>query len=378
MRQNQIAELLDVSVAASNRQFKKLTEEQLITPCANLTSNGGRPSQSWRINNENNCFLGILFYDGTLSAMLIDFDGMTLWHKSQPITEKDTRKELLNKLIKTADNACALAAQNQWRILQCFVGVSGLMASDGTILNAVNLPALNGLKPEEELKKRFGLKCFCDAMHHAMVLSETNHLSPDSTALILEWSDGVSGMVVSDRKLLNWPAVYPRRRRGIWNMGHIRIKADGRLCRCGSRGCLEAYTGGRALREQHPELKCANDQELQEKARNGDESAREVLCGAARLIAENLYWTIELFGVDTIIFTGVYAEAFDVYANAFREGLRLLHTPEELLEINLTVNNDPYRNFCWGAALMARQFYFYPDEPLALRGLGRLTTGNAT
>ncbi len=374
LRQSQIAELLNVSVAASNRQFKKLIEENLIIPCANPTSSGGRPSQSWRINNDGNCFLGIIFYDGSLSAMLLDFEGQALWHKSQAISPKDGQKELLGKLLKITELATALTGQNNWRILQCFIGVQGLMSQDGTILNVVNLPALNGLQLEQELESRFGFKCFCDATHHAQVLSETSNLSPESTALIINWSDGFGGMVVSNRQLLSWPAVYPRRRRGIWDMGHIRIKADGRPCHCGNRGCLEAYVGGRALREQHPELNCKNDKEMLRKALDGDIAVQKTLCNAARLIAETQYWLIELFGVDTIIFTGAYSGAFGIYENAFRDGLRVLHTPEELLEISLTVNNDPYRNFCWGAALMARQFYFYPDESLALRGLGRLST----
>lgn len=372
MRQNQIAEFLNVSVAASNRQFKKLAEEQLITHYSTPTSCGGRPSQSWQINNEKNCFLGIVFSDDTISAMLIDFDGRSRWHKSQPVTEIETQKQILKKLIKIADLAGGIAQENQWAILQCFIGIPGLMSTDGTVLNSVNHPALNGLNLEKELKGSLGVKIFCDGMQHAIVLSETNYLSPDSTALIIEWSDGFGGLVASGQKLLSWPAIYPRRRRGIWNMGHIRIKQDGRNCHCGNRGCLEAYIGGRALREQYPKLKCASDIELVKLAKSKNLTAIQVLSDAARLIAESLYWTIELFGIDSIIFTGVFSEAFDVYEEAFKDGLRVLHTPEELLGIKLMVNNDPYRNACWGAALMARQFYFYPDEPLSLRGLGRI------
>ncbi|MGB9600560.1 MAG: ROK family protein, partial [Myxococcota bacterium] len=37
-------------------------------------------------------------------------------------------------------------------------------------------------------------------------------------------------------------------------LGHIKIKDGGRLCGCGSRGCLEAYTGGNPIRSRLIEL----------------------------------------------------------------------------------------------------------------------------
>lgn len=167
--------------------------------------------------------------------------------------------------------------------------------------------------------------------------------------------------------------VYPRRRRGVWNLGHIRIEANGAPCQCGDHGCLEAYVGGRAMRQNHPELKRLSDQEMVQKALDGNTEALAELRQAAKRIGQALYWVIEIFGVDTIIFTGTYSAAFELYHHAFREGLGLLHTPEEMLEFTVSANRDPECNFSWGAALMARHFYFYPEEPLAMRGLGRFS-----
>ncbi len=37
-------------------------------------------------------------------------------------------------------------------------------------------------------------------------------------------------------------------------LGHIKIRENGRLCGCGAKGCLEAYTGGNAIRDRLIEI----------------------------------------------------------------------------------------------------------------------------
>src|SRR3989441_10968198 len=70
-------------------------------------------------------------------------------------------------------------------------------------------------------------------------------------------------------------------------MGHTTIELDGRLCRCGSHGCLEAYAGAPgiivSLREVAPQssLLQSNDQEstlaaVVDAARGGDPNLTHV------------------------------------------------------------------------------------------------------
>lgn len=65
-------------------------------------------------------------------------------------------------------------------------------------------------------------------------------------------------------------------------MGHTKINLDGKLCKCGARGCLEAYTSKCTLElynaKLSDELDEIEDIEALEKAYdNGDEDARQIL-----------------------------------------------------------------------------------------------------
>ena len=68
-------------------------------------------------------------------------------------------------------------------------------------------------------------------------------------------------------------------------LGHLRVVADGRVCRCGARGCLETVVGKRALvsalaHTRGPE--CTVD-ELLDLAEQGDAGALRLLTDAGQV-----------------------------------------------------------------------------------------------
>src|SRR5260370_5602466 len=60
-------------------------------------------------------------------------------------------------------------------------------------------------------------------------------------AIVLRLGTGVGAAIFTDGVLYRGAASSA----GEW--GHTTIMHDGRLCRCGSRGCLEAYVGADAV-----------------------------------------------------------------------------------------------------------------------------------
>jgi predicted NBD/HSP70 family sugar kinase len=100
---------------------------------------------------------------------------------------------------------------------------------------------------------------------------------------------------------------------GEW--GHMTIELDGRLCRCGSRGCLEAYAGApgiiASLREMVPRspLLHENDQEstlaaIVDAALNGDFTATQVLKDTAHYLGVGIANLINLFNPQLILLGG--------------------------------------------------------------------------
>ena len=54
-------------------------------------------------------------------------------------------------------------------------------------------------------------------------------------------STGVGGGIISGGKILNG------RIGNAGHIGHVIVEPDGRLCACGSHGCLEAHASGRSI-----------------------------------------------------------------------------------------------------------------------------------
>lgn len=140
-------------------------------------------------------------------------------------------------------------------------------------------------------------------------------------------------------------------------LGHTKVQLDGALCRCGQRGCLEAYLADYALaREAATALGRGPDAAvsaaslfatLSEQARDGHEPARAIFRRAGRYLALGLANVIQLFDPNLIILS---AERLDY---------GFLYTEEVLAEmqaLTLSDGSQPTRVeiHAWGSPVWAR------------------------
>lgn len=372
-RQSDIAEKLGITKAACNQHFRRLVNAGLITAENGVATRIGRPAQSWHINREDNCFLGLAFSSDSreLSGICIDFSGRPVFRETETVSFEMSGEELLEKTENLIMKAVRFIRRSSGRILQSFIGVHGTISPDGTILRDPLLPGLNGINLEAALSGICGIPIFTDTSNYAVAHFLTADLPADSTVLLLTWDKGISGSVIAGHELLNWASVPAKRNRGLWNPGHIPIVRNGRACYCGKKGCLEAYAGGRAIFESHPEFGAADFETMLRKAPENP-AIRSAIREGAKLLAESQYSLLELFGVDRIIVSGAFAECFTLWEDAFRAGLETMRLPEEAAQIRLSARSNIAEVYRVGAALMARHYYFYPDLPRKCRGVYKI------
>ena len=96
---------------------------------------------------------------------------------------------------------------------------------------------------------------------------------------------------------------------GEW--GHTKVHVGGRLCRCGSRGCLEAYVGAEALVERWGVVgEAGSDSEkaglaaLLAAAERDDPVADALLCETAEYLGASIADLINLFNPERIVIGG--------------------------------------------------------------------------
>ncbi|MFO1033811.1 MAG: ROK family protein [Hyphomicrobiales bacterium] len=124
--------------------------------------------------------------------------------------------------------------------------------------------------------------------------------------------------------------------------GHMNHEPDGPLCRCGQRGCIEAYAADYALlRQWHgesswhdPTHHAVDPQELirlRRKASEGDAKALAVYNAAGRVLGIGIARAIALLNAQRVVIAGPGADNFDLMKGALETGFRTA-LPEALRE----------------------------------------------
>ena len=121
--------------------------------------------------------------------------------------------------------------------------------------------------------------------------------APDSMAY-LNLGTGIAAGIVSDGVL--W-----RGARGTaGEVGHISVDPNGPLCRCGQRGCIEAFAGGGAIAERWAKRSALPVRDVFDAADAGDPSARQLRAGLARGVAAAVRVLVLTADVDIVVLGG--------------------------------------------------------------------------
>lgn len=118
-------------------------------------------------------------------------------------------------------------------------------------------------------------------------------------------------------------------------IGHTSIDTNGRRCKCGNYGCLEAYCSGPAIAERareamegenSPGMLARVDGDVSritahvvyEAARDGDPVARAVVRDTARFLGTGISNLINIFNPDTVVLAGGVTQAGDELLDPLR------------------------------------------------------------
>ena len=101
------------------------------------------------------------------------------------------------------------------------------------------------------------------------------------------------------------------------------VDADGPVCRCGNRGCLETVAGTRRaaelLRRSHGDG--LDGREIVRLARGGDLGCRRVIADAGRAIGKAVAMLVNVLNPELLIVGGDLADAGELLLDGVRESL---------------------------------------------------------
>lgn len=182
--------------------------------------------------------VGIDLGGTNIRAAVVGEDKRVLTRDSVPTKASEGVEPTLDRMAALADTVLAEAGLSRGDVLAVGIGSPGpLNWETGTVHSPVNFPGWKDVPMAQALRDRLGVPCFLDNDGNTACYGEY-WMGAGQGALImctLTLGTGVGGGIVAHGKLL----------RGLDGMtgevGHMVVERDGRLCNCGTRGCLEAY-----------------------------------------------------------------------------------------------------------------------------------------
>lgn len=106
-------------------------------------------------------------------------------------------------------------------------------------------------------------------------------------------------------------------------LGHVTVDADGLVCRCGSRGCLEVRVGGPALVAQvgHSRAGIRTLTDLISAAQGGDLACTRVLADAGETLGVAVAAVLNILNPDRVVLGGELGEAGELVLASLRESV---------------------------------------------------------
>jgi N-acetylglucosamine repressor len=178
------------------------------------------------------------------------------------------------------------------------VGTPGLVNTrEGVVINAVNLE-WQDLPLSQLLKKKYKLPVLIVNDSQAAAIGEfvygSDH-APDENLIVVNVIHGIGAGILINGRLFQGDGG------GAGEIGHVVVKENGELCRCGQRGCLETVSSARAVVKK---VKMSSLDEVFSSFNEGNSKTKVVVEKAGFYLGTSLSNLIGTLNIRKIVLTG--------------------------------------------------------------------------
>lgn len=330
----------------------------------------GRPKIDLQIRGEAYLVAGIKLAHQSVSIVINDFAGTQIgeyYAKLQITTFSPAH--LVDLIAEHLEHAADNAGISIDKISAVGLGLAGIVdVQEGLVRWSPSLETRN-VKLRDALEKRMSKPVFLDNDANLVAKAEQYFgMGRDvSDFIVVTIENGVGmGIVLSD-------TLYRGTRGCGAEFGHMKVQLDGALCRCGQRGCLEAYVADYAvLREmatgQSAEAPPKEAQEMTAfvaAAKSGDKKAMAIMERASHIFAMGLSNLINIFDPKLIILSGERMQFDFLYADDVLARIKDLVVQVDAAPPEIVVHK-------WGDMMWAKGAAAYAIEGISEISLAQL------
>lgn len=269
----------------------------------------GRPPIALGVRPRAHLVAGLKLSDSKHTAVICDFAGNQVASTTVPATDQSEPKSVVEMTACLVRAVCQ-AAKIELRDLSAVgVGLPGFIEAKSGLVHWSPIIAGQQLEFANLMSERLGLPVAIDNDANLVALAESwfgvGRQISDFAVVTIEHGVGM-GLVVNHK-------VYRGARGMGMELGHTKVAMDGALCRCGQRGCLEAYIADYALvREAGVATGSVNTdpsiqavlEDLYVGAKKGNLAARSIFERAGKYLALGMGNVLNLFDPQLLILSG--------------------------------------------------------------------------
>ncbi len=232
----ELARLTGASMPTASKTVARLLKLGLIEEHGIVRPDGkGRPSVMYRLAGKKSRVIGISFEPHRCRVACAGIDGLYNTSEIRAFPTPATYQELLDKTISIVQSAAPQAAKT----LQIGISVPGNVDNaTQQCLFAPNLHILDGRKPGLDIQNALGIQT--RIVHETIATCLAERIYGEARGVrnfvMIGTYEGFGMSAVVNGDLL----VGSHGLAG--ELGHITVQADGELCGCGNRGCLETVS----------------------------------------------------------------------------------------------------------------------------------------
>jgi predicted NBD/HSP70 family sugar kinase len=254
-------ELIDstgLSQASVSNVVRELLDEGIVIETGSVGSDGGRPRVLLGINPDYGYVIGVDIGETCVQVELFD---LTMTGRAKAEFRLNPAEHDVGVVVESVltglDTVLTQAGIEPAAIVGVGVGIPGIVEQGPEVLVHGQTYGWDGVPLERLLRKGTNLP-----------LSFENCAKTTGQAeLWFGAGQGATNAVVAligsgvGAALISGGSIYRGATSSAGEWGHTPIVVGGRACRCGSRGCLEAYVGAEAILERYGRPLPGNDEE---------------------------------------------------------------------------------------------------------------------
>jgi predicted NBD/HSP70 family sugar kinase len=318
MTRQEIGEATGVSPATVSNLLGVLLDQGVIVEAGAEDSDGGRPRALLRVKPEYRHVVGVDVGETAILVELFDLDmQVRASHSITPTAERLDPERTAEYVLEGLDRVVTYSGLAQEQILGVGVGVPGLVEhgddagvhGEDAVVHAQTI-GWDGVPFGNMLRRGTALPLFVENGAKTFGQAEKwfGAARDAENAIIVLLGTGTGISIFTEGELYRGASSSA----GEW--GHTTVVVNGQTCRCGAKGCLEAYVGGRAIVARYDELHqrtpAHSDTDLVARltaiaeAPSSDQSAAKVLQETGMYLGIGIANLINLFNPERIVVGG--------------------------------------------------------------------------